>query len=119
MFCIIVENLAVSSSSSSSLTSPTAVYRYITQFSKGTAVKQAMFVPVVKVPTSEHAVNIERTAPKTTPSISVLSNGSSFVTNGRSLQQQTFIGATNLPQLQHVRQVSFITTSVMVWTQIY
>jgi hypothetical protein len=98
LFCFIpLEN---SSASSANLTAPTAVVRYITTYSQGNAVKQAVLFPVVKMTTSENGASAttDRTVAKPTPVVSVLNNGTSFVTNGRSLQQQTYVGATNLLQ---------------------
>jgi hypothetical protein len=89
-----------SSAPSTSLSAPAAVVRYITTYSQGNAVKQAVLFPVVKVATSENGASAtsDRSVTKTTPVVSVLNNGTNFIANGRSLQQQTYVGATNLLQ---------------------
>jgi hypothetical protein len=96
------------------LSAPAAVVRYITTYSQGNAVKQAVLFPVVKVTTNENGANgaSDRNVAKTTPVVSVLNNGTNFLTNGRSLQQQTYVGATNLLQQVSVKNkfINFNTT---------
>lgn len=86
--------------STTSLSSPAAVVRYITTYSQGNAVKQAVLFPVVKVATSENSTSAvgERFVAKTLPTVSVLNNGTSFVTNGRSVQPPTYVSTANLLQ---------------------